>query len=117
MAAPAWLVLGYADRLVHPAECVFGDDVVAVLTEDQADGWAVVGMTQLVVHYTQIEVHLASVLGFEGAGLQVDHHEAAELQVIEQQVDVEVAFADVQVKLTADEREALTKFEQERSSW
>ena len=70
-------------------------------------------MTKPVVDDAQVEVHLPGVLGLELAFLQVDHDEAAELQMVEQQIDVEVAVADVQVDLAADEGEALAEFQQE----
>ena len=61
----------------------------------------------------QIEVHLAGILGLELAFLQVDDDEAAQPQMVEQQVDVEVVVADVEMDLPADEGEPLPQFEQE----
>src|SRR5206468_1249868 len=43
----------------------------------------------------------------------VNYDETAQLQVVEQQVDVEVVIADFQVKLAADEGEALPQLQQE----
>ena len=73
-------------------------------------------MTKLVIDDAQVEIHLAGVLGLELAFLQVDHDEAAQFQVVEQQIDVEIAVADLQVILAADEGEALAKFHRKRSS-
>ena len=70
-------------------------------------------VAELVIDDAQVEVHLAGVFGLELPFLQVDHDEAAQLQVVEQEVDVEVAVADFQVKLPADEGEALAEFQQE----
>jgi hypothetical protein len=53
------------------------------------------------------------VLGLELAALELDHHVAAQLQVIEKQVDEELVAAHVQQHLPADEGEAGTQFQQE----
>jgi hypothetical protein len=63
-------------------------------------------MAQFVVHDTQIEVHLAGVLGFELAGLEINDDKTAQGQVIEQQVDVEILLANRDVVLPANEGEA-----------
>ena len=99
--------------LLTPSKGVFGHEAVLVLAEDQADGRLVGRVAQPVVHHVAVEVHLAGVLGLEGAFLQVDDHEAAQAQVVEQQVDVEVLLADVEVILPPDEGEALAEFQQE----
>ena len=87
--------------------------VVAVLAEDHADGGSVGLVAELVIDNAQIEVHLAGVFGFEFAFLQVDHDKAAQLQVVEQQVDEEFVLADFQAKLPADESEASAELKQE----
>ena len=86
-------VFGNPDGLAHAAQRVLGEDVVAVLAEDQADRGRVGLVAELVIDNAQIEVHLAGVFGFELAFLEVDHDKAAQLQVVEQEVDVEVAVA------------------------
>ena len=67
----------------------------------------------MVPPHNEIEVPLDGVFRLELPSLQVDHDEAAHLQVVEQEVDVEVAIADFQVKLPADKGEALAEFRQE----
>ena len=57
----------------------------------------VVGMAHQVVDRREVEVHLARVLGLELGRLEVDDDVAAQLQVIEEEVDVEVLVADVEV--------------------
>jgi hypothetical protein len=54
----------------------------------------VLGVTQLVVHHVQVEVHLPGVLGPELAHLEVEHHPAAQLLVAEEQVEEELLVAD-----------------------
>ncbi len=84
-----------------------------VLAEDQADGGLIGRVAQPVIHDVAVEVHLAGVLGLEGAFLEVDHDEAAEAEMIEEQVEVEIIVADIEAVLPADEGEALAEFEQE----
>src|SRR5690606_11005954 len=57
--------------------------------------------------------HLADEAGLERRGLELDDDVAAQLQVIEQQVDVEVVVAELEVHLPAHEGEAAAEFEQE----
>jgi hypothetical protein len=52
-------------------------------------------------------------LRLERPCLQVDGDKAAQLAVVEEQVDVEILAADLEVMLAADEREAFAKFEQQ----
>src|SRR5207302_349946 len=101
-----------ANGLAHAAQCIFGDDVLAILAQDQTDGRRVGIVAELVIDDAQVEIHLAGVFGLELAGLQVDDNEAAQFQVVEQQVDVKVGITDVQVKLPADKREALPQLQQ-----
>src|SRR5262249_60680869 len=63
-------------------------------------------MAHLVVDGGEVEGHLPRELGLEGDRLQVDHHVAAELQVVEEEIEVEVLAPDVEVNLPADEGEA-----------
>src|SRR5262245_30143301 len=85
----------------------------APLAQDDADGRLVVGMAQLIVDGGQIEVHLAGKFRLEVLDLQLDDDEAPEPQVIEQQVEIIVLAADVEVILAADEGEALAELEDE----
>ena len=57
---------GFADA----GERVFGDEGVAGLAEEQADGGVVIGCLDLGVHGGEVEVELAGVPGFEGVGLE-----------------------------------------------
>jgi hypothetical protein len=66
-----------------------------------------------VVDRRQVEVHFAGELRLEVGDLQVDDHVAAQLQVVEEQVDAEFLAADLQQILAADEREADAELEQE----
>ena len=70
-------------------------------------------MLQHVVYRRQVEVHLADVLGLEGANLDLDNDESAQTQVVEQQIEPVFLTADLERVLTADEREADTEFNEE----
>jgi hypothetical protein len=102
-----------ADGLVQSAQRILGDDLVFVLAEDEPDGGLVRGVAQAVIHRIQVEIHLAGVLGPEAAHLQVDHDEAAQAQVIEEQINVEVLAPHLQVNLAADPGEARSEGHEE----
>ena len=70
-------------------------------------------MPEKVVRGGHVHTELAQVAGIEIADLEFDHHEASQLQVIEQQIRVEVGVADFEVELLSDECEPLTEFEKE----
>lgn len=106
-------IAGDADGFGHVPQGVLGDDLVARLAQDQADGWLIVRVAEQVVHSREIEIHLAGVLGFEGLGLQVDHDKAAQTKMIEQQVDIVVLAAHFQGNLLADKGEARAQLQQE----
>ena len=69
--------------------------------------------SSITIHGRKVEVKLPCVFRLELAGLQLDHHIAAEVEVIEQQVDVEVIAAYVEVVLVAEERKAGSQLQQE----
>ncbi len=106
-------VLRDPDGGVETLQRILGNHPVAVLAEDQANGSIVGFMPQLVVHDVQVEVHLPRIAWLEGPGFQVDDDEAAELQMVEEQVDVEVFITDFDPELPADEGEAFAEFEKE----
>jgi hypothetical protein len=68
-------------------------------------------MSELVVDRGEIEVHLAGKLRLEFLNLKFDDNEAAQPEVVEEQVQIIVLAADLKVILTADEGEALSKFQ------
>src|SRR5262249_37349098 len=83
------------------------------LAQDQADAAAVAGVAEQVVHRGQVKVHLAGVLRLERAALEVNDHEAAQAEVVEQQVQGKVLTADFQVILLADKRAPDTQLQEE----
>ncbi len=81
--------------------------------EQQSDGRLVVRMAKQVVHGGEVHVHLADEAGVEGDGLEFHHDVAAELQMVEEQIEIEVWSPDLQMDLSADEGEARAEFQQE----
>jgi hypothetical protein len=67
----------------------------------------------LAVHGSQIEPELAQVLGFELTALEFNHHIAAQLEVVEQQVDKKLVAAHIQQHLPPDEGKARAQLQQE----
>ncbi len=87
-------------------------DAIGFLAQYQANGGVIGFVAQLVVHHATIEVHLSGIFGFEIAAFEIDYHVAAQLEVIEEQVDVEILLADVEVVLSSDKGEALAQLQQ-----
>ena len=84
------------------------------LTEQQSDRRLVVGVGKQVVHRRHVHPQLAKESRLESHGLEFDDDVAAELQVVEEQVAVELVAAHFETDLSADEREPLAEFQQER---
>ncbi|MPN26185.1 hypothetical protein SDC9_173609 [bioreactor metagenome] len=70
-------------------------------------------MPDLAINGGHVKAELSQVFRLELAAFQFDHDVAAQLEVIEQQVDEEFLAADVQQHLPADEGKAGAQFEQE----
>jgi hypothetical protein len=70
-------------------------------------------MAKFVIQDVEVEVHFAGVLGLEVFGFEVDDDEAAEVEVVEKEVDGEVFAGYVDAILAADEGEALAELEKE----
>src|SRR5271166_527052 len=60
------------------------------LTQDDPNARPVIWMTELFVDRRQIKIHFARKLRFELLDFQIDHHEAAQTQVVEQQVEIKI---------------------------
>src|ERR1035441_4641371 len=107
-------MLEHGDR--HRSRCVpesvFGDDSILRFAENEADAGMVVRVAEKVIHSRQVKVHLPSVLGLKGAHLQIDHHEASKLQVIEKQIDLEILSSNLKSHLTSDESKSHSEFDE-----
>jgi hypothetical protein len=102
----------HADRRVNAAQRIFDDNTVALAAQDQADAGIVAGLAVAIIECSEIEIHLARMLGLEWSRLQIAGGQGAQPAVIEQQVDVEILAADLDMMLAGDEGEALAEFEQ-----
>ena len=110
-------VIGDADGFVDVAQGVLGEDAVFGLAEDQADGWLVGGVAELVIDGGAVEVHLAGVFRLEVALLQFDDNEAAKLEVVEEQVEVEIPVADFQAILRPTKAKPRPSSSRNLSTW
>ena len=69
-------------------------------------------MSKCVVDRGEIEIHFARGFGGKVACLEIDDDEAAQLQVIEEEIEVEVLIANVQVNLPSDQCKSRAQFEE-----
>ena len=72
-------------------------------------------MAQQIINGRQVKVHLARVLRLEVVDLEIDDDEAAQAQVIEEEIEVEVLVADLEVILAADKGEAPAELKEKRT--
>lgn len=108
-------VLGDADGFVDSPQGILDIDLVPVGAEDEADAGIFMGLSDGVVEEIEVEIHLAGVLGLEGADLQLHGHETGEPPVIEEQVDEVVLFAGRYLVLIADEGKSEAELEEDVS--
>jgi hypothetical protein len=102
----------HAHRGSSDAECTLNDDAVLALAQDEPDRGLISRVSQEIVDGRQVEVHFASVFGFERRHLQIDHHETPQLEMVKEQIDPELLAADLDWVLAADEREAHAQLQQ-----
>lgn len=107
------LELCNAERLRQIPDRIFSDDLILGFAQNQPDGRLIVLVSEQVIDSREIEVHLAGVFGLECGHLQVNHHKAPPLQVIEQEVEPKVLSGDLQRHLAPDKRKANSKFDKE----
>jgi len=85
------MVFGHADAIGFALQGKFDFQIVLLRAKDDADGWVIVGRAFFFIQQIEIEIHLAGILGLEGAYLQFKSHECFNKPVVEEQVD-EVLF-------------------------
>lgn len=106
------LPFGDAHRLGDTAQRVLGYRAILIAAEDETDRGVVRRMFQLVIDGVQVEVKLSDMLWLEAAALELDDDKAAQLEMIEEQVNVKVTLTDLKMHLTTDERETGTELDQ-----
>jgi hypothetical protein len=70
-------------------------------------------MAQEVVHCGKVEIQLADKGRIKRTGFELDYDEAAQLQMVEKQVDAEILVADFERYLLANKGESGAQFKQE----
>ena len=96
------------------SEGLLDDLILLAGTEQHADGGLFVRLPHIAVERFQIEGELLlEVLGLEAADFQFKGDEAVEAAVEKEQVEREVAAADLHGILRADEAEVVTEFDEE----
>jgi len=81
-------------------------------TDNQADGRLIVRMAEHVIDGREVEIHLSRVLRLERRHLEVNHHEASKLQVVEKQIKFEVLSADLKQHLAPDKCKPQAEFDE-----
>jgi len=107
------LECGDAKRLPDIAEGILRHNSFLRLAQDESNARPVVGMAEHVIDSGEVEVHLACVLRLERSHLQIDHHEASELQMVEEEIELEILASNFQRNLAPDEGEAHAELDQE----
>jgi len=106
------LVFGNTHGLGFIAQGVFGHYLVFAFAQQQANGGIVLLVLDLAIDGGEVEAQLLQMLWFECAALEFDHHIAAQLQVVEQQVDEEVVTTNFQMNLATNKGKARAQFQQ-----
>ncbi len=108
-------VARHEELVVEPAERVLDLHFVAITAQEQSDRQLVAVLAHALPEPVQIEVHLPRVAVLERAQLQVDEHVAAQLAVVEDEIDaLRLARARLDSELPRLEAEPRAELEQER---
>jgi len=72
-------VFCHTHRLIDVANGILHHHFVLAFAEQNADGWVIRGVAQLVIHNGKIKVELASILWLERRGFQLHYNIAPEM--------------------------------------
>ena len=89
------------------------DELVFGFAEQDADGGFVAFSAKGFVDRLDIEVEFAGELGLEVAGLEFDDNITVELGVVEEEVEIEVTFADLNGNLATQIGEPCSELDEE----
>ena len=106
-------ILADAHGLGNVFQGILRDEVVLRLAEQKPDGRIVILRFEQAVDGGKVEIQLSGILRLELPSFQLDHYIAAELQVVEQQIEIEIVAAHVQMILIAEERKACSKLQKQ----
>ena len=98
-------VLGLEEVVVVMEYGVSGYILIGIGREYDADGWVVAFASHEFVVHADIHIHLTYVLMADGIGLEIDEDEALEDVVVEDEIDVVVAFLRSDEFLTSHKTE------------
>ena len=104
-------VLTDADGFRHILQCVLGNKVILALTEQQPDRGIALRVLDDAIHRRLVEIELSGILRLKLASFQLDHHIATQVEVVEQEVDIKVIAAHIEMILIAKESKAGAKFQ------
>ena len=106
------LVFGNQGRRNRSAQGVLDDFLILRGAQNDADRRSFVGLADVAVEGFKVELHLPEVLGLELFNFEIDRDQAVESAMKEQQIDKEVAIADLKWIITADKAEIAAEFDQ-----
>ena len=81
--------------------------------EDYAQRRLFAGLLLVACEPTEVEFHLAFVLGLEVAKFEINGNEALQIPVIEEEVEIEIIGIDLDSLLAGEESEAVAEFQEE----
>src|SRR5438270_12689909 len=110
-------ILGDTDRRFRIPERVFRDHFILSFTDDQSNTWLVIRVPQQIVYGSKIEVHLAREFRCECSRLQIDNHERAKCQMVEEQVDIKILIPYFKVVLATDKSEPTPSSSRKLRRW
>lgn len=99
--------------LAGTTQSILNHRFVLALAQDDADGRLIVEMAHQIVHCRQVELHLPSVPRTELFHLEINDDKAAQLQVVEEEINEELVAHHLKAILAAHKSEADAKFQKE----
>jgi hypothetical protein len=104
------LVLSDAHWFAGVAQSIFNDDFVSSLAQNDTNGRLVIFMSERVIHGRKVEIHFPREFRLEIFDFELENHKAAQRQMVEKQIEVEVLLANLQMVLTANKTEPFPEF-------
>ena len=102
-------VEGVHDRVYQG---VFNHFIVGAGTQQQADGWILVGLTHITVQSLKIKAELAEVFRLKATDFQFDGYQGVQAAMKEQQVEGKISAADLEGIFRADKTKVAAQFGQ-----
>ena len=111
----AGLIFGDDSGRCGAAEGIFDDLVIFGCAEQDADGRLLVGLFYVAVECFEIELEFTHVFGLELFDFEFEGDEAVKAAVKEEEVELKIAFSDLDGVVAADEAEVASKFDEKIS--